>query len=226
MKFTYYGHSCFLIDTGTHKLLFDPFISPNDKASEINIEAIEADYILVSHGHEDHVADLERLANQTGASIISNFEIVSYFGAKGIDGHPMNHGGSASFPFGRVKMVNAIHSSVLPDGTYGGNPAGFVVQTKERCFYYAGDTALTYDMKLIPEMGFDLDFAILPIGDNFTMGPDEAVKAAEFIQCNNIIGVHFDTFGYIEIDHSAARRQFENQGNQLHLLEIGQSVQV
>lgn len=226
MKFTYYGHSCFLIDTGTHKLLFDPFISPNDKASEINIEAIEADYILVSHGHEDHVADLERLANQTVASIISNFEIVSYFGAKGIDGHPMNHGGSASFPFGRVKMVNAIHSSVLPDGTYGGNPAGFVVQTKERCFYYAGDTALTYDMKLIPEMGFDLDFAILPIGDNFTMGPDEAVKAAEFIQCNNIIGVHFDTFGYIEIDHSAARRQFENQGNQLHLLEIGQSVQV
>lgn len=226
MKFTYYGHSCFLIDTGTHKLLFDPFITPNDKASEINIEAIEADYILVSHGHEDHVADLERLANQTGASIISNFEIVSYFGAKGIDGHPMNHGGSASFPFGRVKMVNAIHSSVLPDGTYGGNPAGFVVQTKERCFYYAGDTALTYDMKLIPEMGFDLDFAILPIGDNFTMGPDEAVKAAEFIQCNNIIGVHFDTFGYIEIDHSAARRQFENQGNQLHLLEIGQSVQV
>lgn len=226
MKFTYYGHSCFLIDTGTHKLLFDPFITPNDKASEINIEAIEADYILVSHGHEDHVADLERLANQTGASIISNFEIVSYFGAKGIDGHPMNHGGSASFPFGRVKMVNAIHSSVLPDGTYGGNPAGFVVQTKERCFYYAGDTALTYDMKLIPEMGFDLDFAILPLGDNFTMGPDEAVKAAEFIQCNNIIGVHFDTFGYIEIDHSAARRQFENQGNQLHLLEIGQSVQV
>jgi L-ascorbate metabolism protein UlaG (beta-lactamase superfamily) len=226
MKFTYYGHSCFLIDTGTHKLLFDPFISPNDKASEINIEAIEADYILVSHGHEDHVADLERLANQTGASIISNFEIVSYFGAKGIDGHPMNHGGSASFPFGRVKMVNAIHSSVLPDGTYGGNPAGFVVQTKERCFYYAGDTALTYDMKLIPEMGFDLDFAILPIGDNFTMGPVEAVKAAEFIECNNIIGVHFDTFGYIEIDHSAARRQFENQGNQLHLLEIGQSVQV
>jgi len=226
MKFTYYGHSCFLIDTGTHKLLFDPFITPNDKASEINIEAIEADYILVSHGHEDHVADLEGLANRTGASIISNFEIVSYFGAKGIDGHPMNHGGSASFPFGRVKMVNAIHSSVLPDGTYGGNPAGFVVQTKERCFYYAGDTALTYDMKLIPEMGFDLDFAILPIGDNFTMGPDEAVKAAEFIQCNNIIGVHFDTFGYIEIDHSAARRQFENQGNQLHLLEIGQSVQV
>jgi L-ascorbate metabolism protein UlaG (beta-lactamase superfamily) len=123
-------------------------------------------------------------------------------------------------------MVNAIHSSVLPDGTYGGNPAGFVVQTKERCFYYAGDTALTYDMKLIPEMGFDLDFAILPIGDNFTMGPVEAVKAAEFIECNNIIGVHFDTFGYIEIDHSAARRQFENQGNQLHLLEIGQSVQV
>jgi len=226
MKFTYYGHSCFLIDTGTHKLLFDPFITPNDKASEINIEAIEADYILVSHGHEDHVADLERLANQTRASIISNFEIVSYFGTKGIDGHPMNHGGSASFPFGRVKMVNAIHSSVLPDGTYGGNPAGFVVQTKERCFYYAGDTALTNDMKLIPEMGFDLDFAILPIGDNFTMGPDEAVKAAEFIQCNNIIGVHFDTFGYIEIDHSAARRQFENQGNQLHLLEIGQSVKV
>lgn len=226
MKFTYYGHSCFLIDTGTHKLLFDPFISPNDKAAEINIEAIQADYILVSHGHEDHVADLERLSNQTGASIISNFEIVSYYGAKGIDGHPMNHGGSASFPFGLVKMVNAIHSSVLPDGTYGGNPAGFIVQTKDRCFYYAGDTALTYDMKLIPEMGFELDFAILPIGDNFTMGPDEAVKAAEFIQCKNIIGVHFDTFGYIEIDHSAARRQFENQGNQLHLLEIGQSVQV
>ena len=226
MKFTYFGHSCFQIETAGKKLLFDPFITPNDKASEIDVSDIMPDFILISHGHEDHVADVEEIGKQSDAKIISNFEIVSWFEDKGLDGHPLNHGGKAEFDFGTVKYVNAIHSSVLPDGSYGGNPGGFVIETAKKTFYFAGDTALHYDMKLIPEMGYDLDFAILPIGDNFTMGVEEAVKASDFISCDYIIGVHYDTFGYIEIDHAAAVEAFKDANKELHLLNIGQTTEL
>lgn len=226
MKFTYYGHSCFQIETGGSTLLFDPFITPNDKASDIDISDINPDFILISHGHEDHVADVEKIAKQNNARIISNYEIVNWFEEKGIDGHPLNHGGKAEFRFGTVKYVSAIHSSILPDGSFGGNPGGFVIENKEGCFYFAGDTALTYDMKLIPEMGYDLDFAILPIGDNFTMGVQEAIKAASFIKCDKVIGVHYDTFGYIEIDHADAVTAFKKANKELHLFEIGQSTEL
>lgn len=226
MKFTYYGHSCFSIEFEGYRLLFDPFISPNEKAEKIDIDAIQADYILLTHGHQDHVVDLERIANNTGATLISNFELVSYFEEKGVKGHPLNHGGAAEFPFGRVKYVTAIHSSVLPDGTYGGNPGGFVVEGKEQTFYFAGDTALTYDMRLIPEMGFELDVAILPIGDNFTMGLDEAVMASDFVQCNQIIGVHYDTFPYIEIDHEEAKKKFASKKKTLYLLAVGEQIDI
>ena len=207
-------------------MLFDPFISPNKLARDIDIDSIEADYILLSHGHEDHVVDLQSIAKRTGAILISNFELATYFGEKGIETHPMNHGGVWEFPFGKVKYVSAIHSSVLPDGTYGGNPGGFVISGKDETFYFAGDTALTYDMKLIPEMGFELDLAILPVGDNFTMGPKEALKASEFIKCNTIIGVHFDTFPYIEIDHSSAKKMFSEKGKTLHLPEVGENIEI
>ncbi len=226
MKVTFYGHASFAVKTAGKTLLFDPFITPNEQASHIDVSQIKADYILLSHGHADHVADVETIAKAQNAKLISNFEVVSWFGQKGIEGHPMNHGGKWQFDFGYVKYVNAVHSSSMPDGTYGGNPGGFVVWNEESCFYFAGDTALTEDMKLIPLTCPKLDFAILPIGDNFTMDADDAALAAEFIQCDHIIGCHYDTFPYIEIDHEAARSAFEKKGKKLTLLTIGESVEL
>ena len=226
MKITYLGHACIQVELNGKTILFDPFISPNEKASHIDVDSLRPDYILISHGHEDHVADVERIAKNSGAKIVSNFEIVSWIGNKGLEnGHPMNHGGSWEFDFGKVKYVNAVHSSTLPDGANGGLPGGFVITSSEGNFYYAGDTALTMDMKLIPEF-CKLDVAILPIGDNFTMGIDEAVMASSFVQCDNVLGMHFDTFGYIEINHENAKKAFSNAGKTLHLLEIGSSINV
>ncbi|MEN7546450.1 metal-dependent hydrolase [Rapidithrix thailandica] len=224
MKITYYGHSCFSIETGGKHLLFDPFITPNELAKDINADTIPADYILLSHGHEDHVADAISIAKRTNATVVSNFEIVNWFGRHGIKkGHPMNIGGSWAFDFGKVKYVNAVHSSVLPDGTYGGNPGGFILNIEGKNLYFAGDTALTMDMQLIPKFA-KLDLAILPIGDNFTMGVEDAVVAADFIQCNRILGVHYDTFGFIKIDHEAAKKTFSAANKELTLLEIGASL--
>lgn len=225
MELTYLGHGCIQVQVLQQTLLIDPFITPNPLAKNVDISTLNPDYILVTHGHEDHVADVEAIAKQSGAKVISNFEIVNWFGAKGIDGHPMNHGGSWKFEFGWLKMVNAVHSSVLPDGTYGGNPAGFILDTEEGVIYIAGDTALHMDMKLIPEF-FKLDLAILPIGDNFTMGIEEAAKAAEFVQVDKVLGMHYDTFPYIEIDKETAKKTFAASGKELILLEIGESKSI
>lgn len=222
MKITYTGHGGFVVEVSGKSLVFDPFISPNELAKDkINVEDIKADYVLLTHGHMDHVADAEAIARQNNTPIISNFEIVGWYEEKGLKGHPMNHGGKWQFDFGTVNYVNAVHSSVLPDGTYGGNPGGFVITTDEGTFYFAGDTALTWDMKLIPLLYPKLDFAILPIGDNFTMSYEHAVIASDFIECDNIIGCHYDTFGFIEINHNAAKKAFEEKGKQLLLPEIG-----
>lgn len=221
MRIQFLGQSAFLVETAGKKLLFDPFISANPKSSHIDINTLEVDYILLSHGHQDHVLDAEAIAKRTGAKIISNYEVVSWYGAKEIQGHPMNHGGKWVFDFGTVKYVNAVHSSMLPDGSYGGNPGGFVIWNEEGCFYFAGDTALTLDMKLIPMTCPKLDFAILPVGDNFTMGYEDATIAADFIDCNNIVACHFDTFGFIEIDHAVAKKAFEDKGKTLILPEVG-----
>ncbi len=225
MKVTYYGHSCFgLENNGTH-ILFDPFISPNELAKgKVDVEAIKADYMLLSHGHEDHVADAISIAKRTGAQVISNFEITTWLNGKGIENtHPMNLGGQVKLPFGKLKYVTAIHSSVLPDGTYGGNPGGFVLQFSDLCIYYAGDTALTMDMQLI-EREFDVDHAFLPIGDNFTMGVDDAIAAAKMVKCSSIIAMHYDTFPYIKTDHGEARSKFEKAGLELKIMEIGSSL--
>ncbi len=223
MKVTYYGHSCFSALVGQSTLLFDPFVTPNELARAVDVKKITADYILVSHGHQDHLADALDIAKRTGATIISNFEVVGWFGKQGATKtHPLNHGGGHGFDFGRVKYVNAIHSSSLPDGTYGGNPGGFLVESATGNFYFSGDTALTMDMKLIGE-STRLTFAALCIGDNFTMGAEDAVKAAEFVRCNEILGVHYDTFPPIKIDHQVAIKKFEAAGKHLHLLVPGTS---
>ena len=224
MKLSYYGHSCFLVEIGGKSLLFDPFITPNPLASHIKVDQIAADYILISHGHSDHIADAIEIAKRTNATVISNYEIVVWLGKKGIESaHPLNHGGGRTFDFGRVKYVNAVHSSQLPDGSYGGNPGGFVVENANETFYYSGDTALTYDMQFIPEE-FELRFAVLPIGDNFTMGAKDAAKAAGLLKCKQVVGVHYDTFPPIKIDHAEAASIFAKAGVKLHLLPIGGSV--
>jgi len=225
MEIFYLGHGCIQVNTLGKSLLFDPFITPNPLASAIDIDQLKPDYILLTHGHEDHVADAEGIAKNSGAKIISNFEIVTWYGSKGLEGHPMNHGGQWKFDFGTVKMVNALHSSVLPDGTYGGNPAGFVLSNSEGTIYFAGDTAVHQDMKLIPEF-FTLDLAVLPIGDNFTMGMDEAALAAQFVDVKRVLGMHYDTFPYIEINKEQAIKTFENKGIELILLDIGSSTSI
>jgi len=223
MKVTYYGHACISVEAKGKTLLFDPFITPNELAKDVNVAALPADYILISHGHVDHVADAAAIARRTGATVIANYEITVWLNNKGVaKTWPLNHGGSAQFDFGRAKFVNAIHSSSLPNGTYGGNPGGFVVETAEGNFYFSGDTALTMDMKLIGE-ATRLKFAALCLGDTFTMGVEDAIKAAEFIRCDEILGIHYDTFPPIKIDHDAAARKFSAAGKKLHLLSIGGS---
>ena len=224
MNLTYYGHSCFSVTVKEKKLLFDPFISGNQLAKDIDINTIEADFILLSHGHFDHVTDVEAIAKRTGATIIAGYEVAMWFAAKGIEKyHPMNHGGKRSFDFGEVKCVAAVHSSSMPDGSYGGNAMGFIILNDEQNFYYSGDTALTLDMQLIPLFA-EIDFAVLPIGDNFTMGVEDAVQAAKMVQTNTVIGVHYDTFGYIKIDHQKAAGIFKSQGVDLKLPGIGESI--
>ncbi len=226
MRVTYLGHACILVEVAGKKLLFDPFITPNELASDIDVDAIEADYVLVSHGHQDHLADAESLLKRTGAKLISNFEIVSWFGRQEIENvHPMNHGGGYDFDFGRVTYVNAIHSSMLPDGNYGGNPGGFVIQSGEGSFYFSGDTALTYDMKLIGE-STTLDWAALCIGDNFTMGPKDACRAASFVGVQTVLGIHYDTFPPIRIDKDDATKLFASNSLKLLLPPIGETVEI
>ena len=225
MKITCYGHSSLGIEVGGKHILVDPFISANPKASHININELQADYILLTHAHGDHVLDVEYIAGRTGAVIVSNYEIATHYEKKGFKSHPMNHGGSWNFDFGKVKYVYAVHSSSFPDGSYGGNPGGFVIEGEHKNIYIAGDTALTMDMKLIP-MRTKLDLAILPIGDNFTMDVEDAIIASDFVECDKILGVHYDTFGYIEINHEKAIRQFFDKGKDLMLLEIGASIEL
>lgn len=224
MKVTFYGHASLGLQINDIHILVDPFITGNEKAKSIDINSLKADYILVTHAHQDHILDVEAIAKRTGATIVSNYEIVVHYQNLGLKGHPMNHGGSWNFDFGTVKYVNAVHTSSFPDGSYGGQPGGFVIEAN-KTIYIAGDTALTYDMKLIPEQ-FKLDLAVLPIGDNFTMGVDDALMASDFVKCNRVLGYHYDTFGYIEIDKVKAKAKFDSKLKILKLLDIGESIEV
>jgi L-ascorbate metabolism protein UlaG (beta-lactamase superfamily) len=226
MKYTWWGHACFTVEAGGKKLLFDPFITPNPMAAKVEIDKMEADYILISHGHGDHIADAIAIAQKTGATVIGSYEITEWLNKKGVaNTHPMNTGGKRAFDFGTVRCTVAQHSSMLPDGSYGGNPMGFLVSTMEGNFYYAGDTALTMDMQLIPAWGKP-QFAIMPIGDNFTMGAEDAATAAQMVQTQKVVGVHYDTFGYIVINHQEAINTFAAKQVQLLLPQIGETIEL
>ncbi len=227
MKLTYYGQSCFLVDVQGKKILFDPFITGNPLAADISADSIEADYIFVSHGHGDHVGDLVSIAKRTQATVVAAAEIADWLTEKhGITkALAMNHGGFINFDFGKARGVNAVHSSALPDGSNGGNPMGFVFKTEEGDFYFAGDTALNMDMQLIP-LWANLEFAVLPIGGHFTMDVEDALHATNFIKCNKVVGVHYDTFGYIKIDKEKAQSDFKAADKTLLLPAIGETIEL
>ncbi len=224
------GHATFVVDADGTKIVIDPFFAPDNPAAPADAtpESVEADFIIVSHGHGDHIAHAATIAKRTGAMVISNFEIVSWLANQGVEKtHPLHIGGGNSFPFGRVKLTIAHHGSGLPDGSYGGNPAGILINFNDGAdVYFAGDTALTYDMRLIGEAG-GVDVAALPIGDNFTMGPDDAVVAAQFVKAKRVIPIHYNTWPYIEQDPQAfASKLQEETGIECHILAPGESLTV
>ena len=222
IKVTWYGHAAFSLEVGQHHLLIDPFFSGNPAAT-ISADKVAADYILISHGHGDHVGDAVDIAKRTGAMVISNFEIAGWFERQGVTKvHPQHLGGGYTYPFGYLKLTLALHGSAMPDGTYGGNPAGFLLTSEGKKLYFACDTGLFGDMKLIGEEGIDL--AMLPIGDNFTMGPDDALRAAKLLQARHIIPVHYNTWELIEQDPNAwAKRVEAETGTKVHVIQPGGS---
>jgi len=226
MEITFYGHSCFSLKLGGKTLLFDPFISGNALAKDVSLDSIQADYILVSHGHADHLADLVYLAKKTNALVIAVFEICNWAKAQGVvQVHPMNIGGQKIFDFGTVNMTYALHSSSFEDGSYAGIAAGFVIEANGETLYYSGDTALSQEMKLIGEK-YKIDIALLPIGGNFTMDAIDAALAANYIHCNRVIALHYDTFPLIEIKKEAALAAFENKKVSLSFVKIGDTITV
>lgn len=222
MNITFLGHSCFSIEINEVTILIDPFISGNALASHIDISTLKADLILLTHAHQDHVLDVEVIAERTKAVIISNYEIAMYYGAKDLNVSALNHGGTFKTDAFSAKYVNAIHTSSFADGTYGGEPGGFVISSKDKNLYVAGDTAVTMDMKLIP-MSIKLDAAIFPIGDTFTMGVEDAIIASDLVECEKVIGCHFNTFPPIELDVNEAKSKFLSKGKELLILEIGEN---
>lgn len=221
MQVTFYGHSCFSVVINGKTILFDPFITPNEKASHIDVESINPHYILISHGHEDHIADCISIAERSGATVVANYEIGNWMTKNGVTNvHSMAPGGTFEFDFGKVIMTGALHSSSFPDGSYAGVANGFVLKSGEKCFYYAGDTGLFYDMKMYGEI-YDLDFAFLPIGDNYTMGYKAAALAADYLNVDTVIGMHYDTWEVLAINHDKAKGEFEACGKELILMDIG-----
>jgi L-ascorbate metabolism protein UlaG (beta-lactamase superfamily) len=227
MNLTYYGHATFQVEIKGKKILFDPFVTYNELAKGIvDVNALEADYIFITHGHQDHIADAVGIATRTGAKVVAVWEVATWFQKQGIQNvHPLNTGGKWTFEFGTVKAVVAQHSSSFPDGSYAGNPVGFVFKTDEGNFYYSGDTALTLDMQLIPDWAVP-DFAVLPVGDDLTMGPEDAVAAAKMVKAKTVVGVHYDTFGFIKLDKDSARSIFSKGGVNLELPAIGQTIKL
>ena len=229
MKLTYLSHSCFTLETSTHRLIIDPFLSGNPLA-KISPDEVECDTILLSHGHEDHLGDALAIAKRTGATLIANFELATYCAHHGAKVHPMQPGGAWQFPFGRVKMTIAHHSSGVgnSDGTstFLGNPAGLLITADGKTLYHAGDTALFLDMKLIGELD-KIDVALLPIGDNFTMGPEDAARAVEFLNAGLAIPMHYNTFDLIKIDPQRFVDAVKARGTgTVRVMGVGETIEV
>jgi L-ascorbate metabolism protein UlaG (beta-lactamase superfamily) len=222
LKLTWYGHATLGLETGGYKLLIDPYFSGNP-AAPVSADKVQADYILVTHGHGDHVGDTVQIAKRTGAMAISNFEISSWLDKQGVTTHGQHLGGGFKHPFGYLKLTLALHGSALPDGSYGGNPAGFLLTTNVgEKVYLAGDTGLFGDMRLIGDEGIDL--AVIPIGDNFTMGPEDALRAVKLIRPKHVIPIHYNTWDLISQDaNSWASRVQSETGTQVHVLKPGET---
>lgn len=219
LTYTYYGHSCFLLNDGKYKVLTDPFLTENPLATA-KTEDIQCDFILVSHGHFDHLGQAEEIAKRTGAQVLAIPEILGTM--DGINGHGMNVGGTVKLPFGSVKMVPAIHSCMVA----GGVAVGFVIEIGGQVVYFAGDTGLFSDMKLIGEL-CGVTVAVLPIGDNFTMGIKEAVVAAEFVGAKKVIPIHYNTWPLIAADAAEFKKQVEAKGKAtVEVVKPGESVEL
>jgi len=225
MNCRFLGHSCFLLEIGNHTILVDPFINDNPLAEHVDITSIKPDYMLVSHAHGDHCADVEFFAKQSSCTLIANYEIVNHFAKQGIQGFAMNSGGSEAFPFGTLTMTHAYHSSSFPDGSYGGNPNGFIIQSNDACVFYSGDTSLTMDFALIAER-YSIDMAILPIGSVFTMDHIDAAKACAMLKAKRCMGVHFDTFPPISIDHDLVNGYMKSEHISFILPKIGEEYSI
>lgn len=225
VKITWYSHACFLFEAGGHRILTDPFLTGNPLAP-IGPQEVEADAILVSHGHGDHVGDTVAIARRTGALVVSNFEIVGWLQEQGLTRvHAQHIGGAFNHPFGRLKLTPALHGSGLPGGRDGGNPAGFLLELAGRRIYHACDTALFSDMALIGEGGLDL--AMLPIGDNFTMGPDDALRAVKLLKPRRVVPIHYGTFDIIRQDPQAfADRVAAETDAACQVMAPGQSLEI
>ena len=224
-KVTWLGHAALGLETGGFNILVDPFLSGNPSASQ-GPEEFNPDFILLSHGHGDHLGDTVAIAKRCGTLVITNAELSGWLGDQGVKTHGQHLGGGYKHPFGYLKLTLAIHGSGLPDGSYGGNPAGFLLTTNEgEKIYMACDTGLFGDMKLIGEEGLDL--AVLPIGDNYTMGPDDALRAVKFLEPKHIIPIHYNTFDVIAQDPNAWAARVENETDaRVHVIKPGESFTV
>jgi L-ascorbate metabolism protein UlaG (beta-lactamase superfamily) len=227
MKLTWWSHACFLLETAQHRLVIDPFLSGNPKAP-VKANDVRCDFILISHGHSDHVGDAMTIARRNGATIIGTFEVATFCGKQGAKVHAMNIGGGHEFPFGRVKLTIAHHSSGYETDAglvYMGDPYGFLITADGRTIYHAGDTALFLDMKLIGELD-TIDLALLPIGDNFTMGIDDAAKAVEFLKPRIAVPMHYNTFDLIAVDPHEFAQKASKHGAKVEVLEVGKSIEI